>query len=251
MRAVSTCEARATFLRNAVSSSFCSCGCSRALRSRAFSRVRESISRRSATAVPLPGCKVCKASRNWKTSLRSDMIVLLLRESTPACESSFSSRATSVWKNSASFAVRRTSFTSSTAAVSFSRLLSSCVFSKPARERASISARRSSSARVSAASARARSVSARACACSYRDRQSRGSDAGAGVGGDQNSPSASASVKLVPKSSSRIAMCATIANRRRRYQCLVKGVQNDVSPLHRRVTERLHFAGKRSVRRRR
>ena len=33
-------------------------------------------------------------------------------------------------------------------------------------------------------------------------------------------------------------MCATIANRRRRYQCLVEGVENDVSPPHHRVTER-------------
>ena len=159
--------------------------------------------------------------------MRSDMIVLRLLDSTPASESSFSSRPTSAWKNSASFAARRTSFTSSTAALSLSRLLSSAHFNEPARERASRSARRSSSQRASAASARARSISARACACSHRDCQSRGSDAGAARGGDQNPPSASVSVGVAPKSSSRIAMRTTISNRRRRYQCLVEGVEND------------------------
>ena len=232
----------ATFLRNAAISSLCSGDRSRALRSRAFSRFRESTSPRSALIVSLPGFGPCKASRSWKTSMRSDMIVLRLRESTPASESSFSSRATSDWKNSASFAARRTSLTSSIAALSLSRPLSSCVFRRPARERAARSAWSNSSARASAAAARARSVSARACACSYRDCQSRGSDVGAAMGGDQSPPSASVSVRVAPKSSSRIAMCATIANRRRRYQCLVEGVQNDVSPLHHRVTERFHPA---------
>ena len=166
--------------------------------------------------------------------MRSVTIVLRLRESTPASESSFSSRATSAWKNSASFAVRRTSFTSSTAALSLSRLLSSCRFSEPARERASLSARRSSSQRASAASARA-------CACSHRACQSRGADVGAAMGGDQTSLAPSLSVSAAPKSSSRIAMCGTIANRRRRYQCLAEGVENDVSPPHHRVTERFRL----------
>ena len=163
----------ATFLRNATSSSFCSCERSSALLSRAFSRV------------------------SWRASL-----------------------------------------TSSIAALSLSRPLSSCVFSRPARQRAARSAWSNSSARASAASARARSVSARACACSYRDRQSHGSDAGAAMGGDQSPPSVSVSVRVAPKSSSRIVMCATIANRRRRYQCLVEGVENDVSPPHHPLTER-------------
>ena len=215
----------ATFLRSAAISSFCFCERSSALLSRAFSRVswrtsrvREATSPRSAPAVSLPDfgagtalgslicppdaaatasfpvCNDCKASRSWKTSMRSEMIVLRLLDSTPACESSFSSRPTSAWKNSASFAARRTSFTSSAAALSLSRLLSRFHFSEPARERASRSARRSSSQRASAASARARSISARACACSHRDCQSRGSDAGTASGGDQNPPSASVSV---------------------------------------------------------
>ena len=38
-------------------------------------------------------------------------------------------------------------------------------------------------------------------------------------------------------------MRATIANRRRRYQSLVEGVENDVSPLHHRVTERFRTNG--------
>ena len=111
----------ATFLRNATSSSFCSCVRSSALRSRAFSRFRESTSWRSALivsflvagagaalrdrgvppgagmAVSFPASDACKASRNWKTSMRSDVIVLRLRESTPACESNFSSRVISAW----------------------------------------------------------------------------------------------------------------------------------------------------------
>ena len=84
----------------------------------------------------------------------------------PASESSFSRRVTSACRESAFFAVRRTSFVSSTAAFSLLRQRSSCHFSEPARERESTSAQRSSSARASAASARERSRSARACACS-------------------------------------------------------------------------------------
>ena len=41
--------------------------------------------------------------------------------------------------------------------------------------------------------------------------------------GDQSPLSASVSVEVDPKSSSRIVMCATISNRRRRYQGLVEG----------------------------
>ena len=214
----------ATFLRNATSSSFCSCERSSALRSRAFSldsgpvvpfpAAGAGAALSGLTFIPDEGavasfraCDACKASRNRKTSMRSDMIVPRLLESTPACERSFSSRATSAWKNSAFFAARRTPFTSSTAALSLSRLLSSCHFSEPARERAAVSARRSSSAR--------------ACACSYRDCQSRDPRAGAAIGGDQCPSSASTGVRAAPKSSSRIAMCETIANRGRRYQCLV------------------------------
>ena len=63
------------------------------------------------------------------------------------------------------------------------------------------------------------------------------------MGGDQNSPSASSSLAGAAKSSSRIVMRATIANRRRRYQSLVEGVENDVSPLHHRVTERFLSEG--------
>ena len=94
----------ATFLRNAAISSFRSCERSRALLSRAFSRVssrtfrfREATSPRSGPAVSLPGFGVCEASRSRKTSMRSDTIVLRLLDSTPASESSFSSRATSDW----------------------------------------------------------------------------------------------------------------------------------------------------------
>ena len=88
---------------------------SSALPNRAFSRVRESTSRRSVLIVSLSGfrvgavlgartaavsfaaCDARKSRRNRTTSMRSDVIVLRLRESTPACESSFSSRATSEW----------------------------------------------------------------------------------------------------------------------------------------------------------
>ena len=62
------------------------------------------------------------------------------------------------------------------------------------------------------------------------------------MGGDQTSLPPSLSVSAAPKSSSRIAMCGTIANRRRRYQCLAEGVENDVSPPHHRVTERFPIA---------
>ena len=94
----------ATFLRSAAISSFCSCKRSSALLSRASSRVnsrtfdfREATSPRGGPAVSLPGFVVREASRSRKTSMRSDTIVLRLLDSTPASESSFSSRATSDW----------------------------------------------------------------------------------------------------------------------------------------------------------
>ena len=150
-------------------------------------------------------CEAFTALRSRATSMRSDMIVLRLLDSTPACKRSVSSRATSAWKKSASFAARRTSFVSSEAAFSLFRQVSSCHFSEPARERESTSARRSSSARACAASARAcaasaraRSFCARVCACSYRDRQSGCSHADAAMGGDQIPSSPSASVRAAP-----------------------------------------------------
>ncbi len=157
--------------------------------------------------------------------MRSDVSGLRLREPTPASESSFSSRAASDRENSASFAVRRTSLISSTAALSLSRLLSRIDFSEPAWERAVLSATSNSSARASAASARARS--ARACACSYRDCQSGGSHTDAAMEGDQSPPSASVSARAAPKSSSRIVMCETISNPGRCYQRLAQGGQDD------------------------
>ena len=102
--------------------------------------------------------------------MRSDTIVVRLLDSTPACERSVSSRATSAWKKSASFDARRTSFVCSAPAFSLCRQVSSWHFSEPARERESTSARRSCSARACAVSARARPFSARAYACSYSDR---------------------------------------------------------------------------------
>ena len=125
----------------------------------------------------------------------------------PASESSFSRRVTSACRESAFFAVRRTSFVSSTAAFSLLRQRSSCHFSEPARERESTSAQRSSSARASAASARERSRSARACACSYRDRQSRASRAGADPEGDQI-PSPPRSAPSLPQNLRRGSPCA-------------------------------------------
>ena len=73
------------------------------------------------------------ASRSRATSMRSDMIVLRLLDSTPAWERSFSSRVTSACKEGAFFAVRRTSFVSSSAAFSLAWHLLSCHFSEPAR----------------------------------------------------------------------------------------------------------------------
>ena len=45
-------------------------------------------------------CPVADARKSWRnrnTSLRNDVTVLRLRDSTPAYQSSFSSRATSDW----------------------------------------------------------------------------------------------------------------------------------------------------------
>ena len=150
------------------------------------------------------------AARSRATSLRRDMIVLRLLDSTPASERSFSRRVTSACKARAFFAVRRTSLISSAAAFSLFRLASSCDFSEPAREREANSARRSSSQRASAAAARARS-------CSYRGCQSRRACAGAASAGDQVPSPPSTSVRAAPESS-RIAMRSTVAHGRNRYQ---------------------------------
>ena len=150
---------------------------------------------------PAPGSH---ASR--RVSLSAFVIGPRLVGSTLASESRFSRRVTSACRERAFFAVRRTSFVSSTAAFSLLRHRSSCHFSEPARPRASTSAQRSSSARASAASAREHSRSARACACSYRDRQSRASRPGAGPEGDQIASFPSVSARSAPKSSSRLAM---------------------------------------------
>ena len=93
------------------------------------------------------------------TSLSAGEAGLRLAGSILASESSFSRRVTSAGRESASFAVRRTSCVSSTAAFSLLRLLSSCHFREPARARESTSAQRNSSQRASAASARARCLS--------------------------------------------------------------------------------------------
>ena len=147
-----------------------------------------------------------RVARSRRVSLSAFVIGLRLVGSTLASESRFSRRVTSACRERAFFAVRRTSFVSSTAAFSLLRQRSSCHFSEPARPRASTSAQRSSSARASAASAREHSRSTRACACSYRDRQSRASRAGAGPEGDQIASFPSVSAKSAPKSSLRLAM---------------------------------------------
>ena len=147
-----------------------------------------------------------RPARSRRLSVSACAIGLPLAGSMLASESSFSRRVTSACRERAFFAVRRTSFVSSTAAFSLLRHRSSCHFSEPARPRASTSAQRSSSARASAASAREHSRSARACACSYRDRQSRASRPGAGPEGDQIASFPSVSARSAPKSSSRLAM---------------------------------------------
>ena len=152
-----------------------------------------------------------RVARSRRLALSAGEVGLCLAGSMLASERSFSRRVTSACKESASFAVRRTSCVSSTAAFSLLRLLSSCHFREPARARDSTSAQRSSSQRASAASARARSRSARACSRSHSERQSRGAHAGAASGDDQIPSSPSTSVRPDPKSSPRTAMRSTIA----------------------------------------
>ena len=67
----------------------------RCRRRRSLERPRAASGR--GTVAFFRACDACKASRNRKTSMRSDMIVLRLLDSTPACKRSFSSRATSAW----------------------------------------------------------------------------------------------------------------------------------------------------------
>ena len=152
-----------------------------------------------------------RVARSRRLSLSAGEASLRLAGSILASESNFSRRVTSAGRESASFAVRRTSCVSATAAFSLLRLLSSCHFREPARARDSTSAQRNASQRASAASARARSRSARACSRSYSERQSRGAHAGAASGDDQIPSPLSTSVRSVPKSSSRTAIRSTIA----------------------------------------
>ena len=129
----------------------------------------------------------------------------------PASERSVSRRATSACKDGTSLAVRRASFVSSTASLSLRRQALNRDFHEPPSLRAATSAQRSSSARASAASARARSRS-------HCDRQSRGACSGTDTGDNRTPPLPSASVRLVPKSSSRTTMRTTIAHGKSRYQ---------------------------------
>ena len=163
-----------------------------------------------------------RVARSRRLALSAGEVGLCLAGSMLASERSFSRRVTSACRESASFAVRRTSCVSSTAAFSLLRLLSSCHFREPARARDSTSAQRNSSQRASAASARARSRSARACSRSYSERQSRGELAGAASGDDQIPSSPSTSVRPDSKSSSRTAMRSTIARGVPCYQPLCR-----------------------------
>ena len=148
--------------------------------------------------------RLLQGARSRRLALSAGEVGLCLAGSMLASERSFSRRVTSACKESASFAVRRTSCVSSTAAFSLLRLLSSCHFREPVRARDSTSAQRSSSQRASAASARA-------CSRSHSERQSRGAHAGAASGDDQIPSSLSTSVRPDPKSSSRTTMRSTIA----------------------------------------
>ena len=138
--------------------------------------------------------------------------------STPASASNFFRRATSASDESASFAARRASFASSTAAWRFCRLASKRDFHEPASLRAATSAQRSSSQRASAASARARSRSARTRSRSYSDWKSRGGRAVPVEGKDQSPLALSVDLRSVEKSSSRMTMHTTIAHGETCYQ---------------------------------
>ena len=138
--------------------------------------------------------------------------------STPASASNFFRRATSASDESASFAARRASFASSTAAWRFCRLASKRDFHEPASLRAATSAQRSSSQRASAASARARSRSARTRSRSYSDWKSRGGRAVPAEGKDQSPLALSVDLRSVEKSSSRMTMHTTIAHGETCYQ---------------------------------
>ena len=141
-----------------------------------------------------------------------------LRHGIPAAPTNFLSRRTSACKDNASFAVRRIASVSARASVSLSRLASHWTFQQPARLRAAISARRHCSACASATSARASASSARARSRSYTKHQSRHSLAGTDSGSDRIPSPPSISVSSVPTSASQVAMRATIAQSRFRYQ---------------------------------
>ena len=81
-----------------------------------------------------------RVARSRRVSLSAFVIGPRLVGSTLASESRFSRRVTSACRERAFFAVRRTSFVSSTAAFSLLRHRSSCHFSEPARPRASAGA---------------------------------------------------------------------------------------------------------------
>ena len=76
-----------------------------------------------------------RVARSRRLALSAGAVGLCLAGSILASERSFSRRVTSACRESASFAVRRTSCVSSTAAFSLLRLLSSCHFREPAPAR--------------------------------------------------------------------------------------------------------------------
>ena len=156
--------------------------------------------------------------RSRPTCLRSDTMLGRLRHGIPAAPTNFLSRRTSACKDNASFAVRRIASVSARASVSLSRLASHWTFQQPARLRAAISARRHCSACASATSARASASSARARSRSYTKHQSRHSLAGTDSGSDRIPSPPLISVSSVPTSASQVAMRATIAQSRFRYQ---------------------------------
>ncbi len=170
-----------------------------------------------------------------------DMTVERFRASTPASARSLPSRATSFSSARARFAVRRTFLTSSRAAFSFARFLSTAVSRLLARCRARTSLQRRSSQRASAASARASASSARTRSRSQRNSRSTGPGADAAGRDDERGPSSATSgTDEVPESSMRISMRDAIPCWIRSYQCQICSDRNDVRTDRRhRSTERL------------
>ena len=119
------CSSRASRLPRRVTSRF----------SRVTSLRSSPRSARSDSIVAFWFSACSRVARSRRLALSAGEVGLCLVGSMLASERSFSRRVTSACKESASFAVRRTSCVSSTAAFSLLRLLSSCHFREPVRAR--------------------------------------------------------------------------------------------------------------------